>query len=60
MGSDARYVAFDDCEGHLDGCHPWVREPLAEWLAERWVDRRDFRFDVAGADRRDIVVTRRP
>jgi hypothetical protein len=57
---DARFVALDDCEHHLDGCHPWVREPLAAWLGERWAGGRGFRFDVAGSDRRSLVVTRRP
>ena len=56
---DARFVALDDCADHLDGCHPWVREPLAAWLGERWVGGRGFRFDVAGSDRRSLVVTRR-
>jgi 8-oxo-dGTP diphosphatase len=56
---DAQFVAVDNCGGHLDACQPWVREPLAEWLAERWADSRGFRFDVAGVDRRSLVVTRR-
>ena len=30
----------------------WVREPLAEWLTERWAGRRTFRYHVDGADRR--------
>jgi 8-oxo-dGTP diphosphatase len=55
---DARFVPVDDCEGHLDACQPWVREPLAEWLAERWGERRGFRFDVAGVHRGSLVVTR--
>ena len=55
---DAQFVAVDECGPHLEGCHPWVREPLSEWLLERWVDRRGFRFDVAGSDRRSLVVTR--
>ena len=55
---DARFVAADECDGHLAGCHPWVREPLSEWLLERWGDSRGFRFDVAGSDRQSLVVTR--
>jgi 8-oxo-dGTP diphosphatase len=55
---DARFVALDDCHTRLDGCHRWVREPLAEWLVERWVDGRDFRYHVTGSDRSSLVVTR--
>ncbi|HEY1634681.1 MAG TPA: NUDIX hydrolase [Acidimicrobiales bacterium] len=32
---DARFVAWDAAELHLDGCRPWVAEPLVAWLAER-------------------------
>ena len=34
--STPRFVDPGACAGHLDGGHPWVREPLAAWLAERW------------------------
>jgi 8-oxo-dGTP diphosphatase len=57
---DARFVHLDECTSHLDGCHPWVREPLTEWLAERWTSgqRSPFGFHVAGADPATVVVTR--
>jgi len=56
---DARFVLPTGVAHHLTGGHPWVREPLGEWLAERWVERRPYRYDVQGIDRRTIVVTRR-
>jgi 8-oxo-dGTP diphosphatase len=56
---EATFVAPDACAGHLDGCHPWVAEPLAAWLAERWDDGRSFRYHVDGADMAGAVVTRR-
>jgi 8-oxo-dGTP diphosphatase len=57
---DARFVALTDCLGHLDGCHPWVREPLAAWLHEGWErgTTPSFGFHVAGADAATAVVTR--
>ncbi len=55
---DARYVAFDDCALHLDGNHPWVREPLLEWLAEPWTGTRRFSYRVDGTELADLVVSR--
>ena len=56
---DARFVAPADCAAHLLGVHPWVREPLADWLVERWSDLRPYRYAVEGSDRDTMVVTRR-
>jgi 8-oxo-dGTP diphosphatase len=55
---EACFVARSDWPMHLDGSHPWVREPLTEWLEERWEGRRDYGYQVAGADPRSAVVTR--
>jgi 8-oxo-dGTP diphosphatase len=57
---DARFVDPADCAVHLDGGHPWVREPLTAWLDEPWdqAESRPFGFHVAGADPRTLVVTR--
>lgn len=56
---DARYVPVRDCEGKLEACSPWVREPLGAWLDERWdvVTPRAYRYRVDGL-RPDVVVTR--
>jgi hypothetical protein len=56
---DARFVAAGEHEAHLDTCSPWVREPLLEWLAERWERQRGFAYDVVGEDRASMRVTRR-
>ena len=40
---DARFVPIAECAGHLDACHPWVREPLADWLAEQWAPEPSVR-----------------
>jgi 8-oxo-dGTP diphosphatase len=55
---DARFVAHAECAPYLHSVHPWVREPLSEWMLERWVDTRPYRFHVAGTDRSALVVTR--
>jgi 8-oxo-dGTP diphosphatase len=57
---DARFVDVAACSTHLDGGHPWVCEPLADWLAERWShdEARPYGFHVAGTDPGTVVVTR--
>jgi 8-oxo-dGTP diphosphatase len=58
---DARFVALDDCATQLAQCHPWVREPLTEWLAGRWSfedEPHPFGYRVDGADLATLVVTR--
>jgi ADP-ribose pyrophosphatase YjhB (NUDIX family) len=55
---DARFVECIGCEGLLDGCHPWVREPLAAWLDERWSTAQTFDYRVEGHDLSTLTVTR--
>lgn len=55
---DARFVDIAGCEGLLDGCHPWVREPLSAWLAERWAAEHTFGYRVDGDDLASLTVTR--
>jgi 8-oxo-dGTP diphosphatase len=57
---DAAFVDPSACGDHLDSCHPWVREPLAAWLDERWVEPapRPFGYRVEGADMKTVVITR--
>ena len=49
--------ALDD---HLAGCFPWVREPLAEWLAERWRagEVRAFHYEVQGGSLDTLTAVR--
>ena len=56
---DARFVAAHEHEEHLRACTPWVREPLLEWLSERWQRQRGFAYHVVGQDRSSMRVTRR-
>lgn len=55
---DARFVQFDQCAVHLDANHRWVREPLTEWLAERWKDSRHYGYQIDGTPPDKTVVTR--
>jgi 8-oxo-dGTP diphosphatase len=57
---DARFVSVDDCGGLVASAHPWVGEPLGDWLADRWPDdeSRPYEFHVAGAALDQLVVTR--
>jgi 8-oxo-dGTP diphosphatase len=58
---DAQFVALDDCDVRLAHCHPWVREPLAEWLDLRWPHtetRPPFGYRVEGADIASLTITR--
>lgn len=47
----AAFVAVEEIAEHLELCFPWVREPLAEWLSQRWPlsEVRSFRYEVAGS-----------
>ena len=56
---DARWVDAHEHEAHLSARTPWVREPLLEWLSERWELQRGFAYDVVGQDRASMRVTRR-
>jgi 8-oxo-dGTP diphosphatase len=58
---DARFVDMDACNGLVAGGHPWVCEPLGEWLAERWPhdESRPYGFHVAGTLPDQVVVTRK-
>lgn len=55
---DACYVADADCASRLAGNHPWVVEPLLEWLSAPVPNPRSYAYEVAGADLADLVITR--
>lgn len=60
---DAQFVALDQCAAHLEHCHQWVREPLAEWLESRWSHtetRAPFGYRVDGRELGSLIVTRLP
>ncbi len=55
-----RFVPAAEVHGLIEGNHPWVAEPMAEYLADRWEhpESRAFGFHVEGERLRDITVTR--
>ncbi len=57
---EAAFVARGECGPRLEEGAPWVREPLAEWLAERWGPdaTRGYHYDVRGLRREDFDVRR--
>lgn len=58
----ASYVPPEQCHLHLAGGHPWVGEPLGDWLAARWLDDDavpHYRYEVTGSGLHDVVVARR-
>jgi 8-oxo-dGTP diphosphatase len=55
---EAEFVALDRCHEPLASTHPWVREPLSEWLAERWEEPRRYEYRVDGASPQELLVTR--
>jgi 8-oxo-dGTP diphosphatase len=57
---EAAFVDAVTCADRLTGCARWVREPLAEWLAERWGPDavRGYAYDVRGTRREELAVER--
>ena len=54
------YVSHEDLGEHLELCFPWVREPLTEWLSERWPlgEVRGFRYEVTGTSLSSLTAVR--
>jgi 8-oxo-dGTP pyrophosphatase MutT (NUDIX family) len=57
---DAAFAHPDECTALLDACARWVREPLLDWLDQRWGPRehRSYTYDVLGTARNDLHVVR--
>ena len=57
---EAAFVDPATCSNRLAGGARWVREPLAEWLAERWGPdaARGYAYDVRGTRREELAVER--
>ena len=57
---EAAFVTADDAATMLAHCHPWVSEPIAEWLAEPWGPEgvRRYTYEVHGTARTELEVTR--
>ncbi len=55
---EADVVPVQECGPRMDGAHRWVREPLVEWMAQRWAGTRHYRYQVAGTDLSDLAIER--
>jgi 8-oxo-dGTP diphosphatase len=55
----AEWVDPVDCESRLGDAHPWVREPLLEWLRDRWTGSRIFRYQIEGDRLGELSIVRR-
>lgn len=53
------WAAGAECDRLLRDAHPWVREPLVEWIRQRWDRPRTFHYRIDGTSIDDIVVRRR-
>lgn len=51
---DARFVPLEACAAHLDGCHPWVREPLLAWIGGDCCAGAVFRYEITEAGARRV------
>jgi len=54
----ADVVAVQHCEQRLCDSHPWVREPLLEWMEQRWEGSRRFTYRAEGSDPRALRIAR--
>lgn len=57
---EAAFVPAADAGTMLERCHPWVGEPIADWLAEPWGPEcvRRYCYEVRGTVRAALEVTR--
>jgi ADP-ribose pyrophosphatase YjhB (NUDIX family) len=54
---DARFVDASEWDAHLEGAHPWVREPVTAWVGRTRETRFRYRLDgTAGS----VEVVRLP
>lgn len=55
---DARWVGVTECTQRLEGCSPWVADPVHEWLAEPWTGSRRYDYRIVGDHLASLEVTR--
>lgn len=54
----ADVVSVRDCGPRMQGAHPWVSEPLLEWMDQRWSGTREFAYLVDGSDPDELHIER--
>lgn len=55
--TEAALVAEVDCEQRLCDAHPWVREPLVDWMQLRWSETRRYHYLVEGTELAELTIT---
>ena len=57
---EAAFVTAAEVAEMIERCHPWVGEPIAEWLAAPWGPDsvRRYSYEVRGTARAELEVTR--
>ncbi|MGI9578912.1 MAG: NUDIX hydrolase [Microthrixaceae bacterium] len=55
--TEAALVPEGECEGRLCDAHPWVREPLVDWMRLRWSETRSYHYLVEGAELSELRIT---
>jgi ADP-ribose pyrophosphatase YjhB (NUDIX family) len=57
---EACFAAAGSHDEFLAECSPWVREPLRDWIEQRWGahEPRRYTYDVLGATRGELQVVR--
>ena len=58
--TSADVVPAELCEERLSEAHPWVREPLLDWMLSRWAAPRRYCYLAEGTDPRSLTISRRP
>ena len=53
------WVSVQGCNERLRHAQPWVREPLMEWMTERFESPRLFEYELHGDAPSDVLVTRK-
>jgi len=53
------WASTPQCVDLLGDAHPWVREPLVDWLTQRWTDHRTYEYLIGGSTLEEITVERR-
>lgn len=54
----AAWVATSACADRLCDAHPWVREPLLEWMGDRASTAGPFRYAIEGDRLAELSITR--
>jgi 8-oxo-dGTP diphosphatase len=55
----ADWVSDQACAERLQHAQPWVREPLLEWITERFDTPRLFEYELLGNAPNEVSVTRK-